>query len=401
MILKNARIILAEGPIKKGWLQIKQGLITKVSASNNCANDDAVLDLTGLKILPGFIDVHTHGGYGVAFEDASIESFSLYAQQILREGVTRFCQATVTGTNKNISQSLVIYKEWLANHNHGLQALQIGAHIEGPFISPIKKGAHPLGLLQKPSVAILKAWIKASDQNIRLITFAPELADKDFLRLLSAQNIVGSAGHSNISAQLFLGEIVPAGIHHVTHLFNGMSGVDQHHPGLAVGALINDSVLCEVISDGVHIKPDTLRLIYKCKGFKGITLITDSMRAKGMPDGNYWLGTLEVTVANGEAHLVKDGTIAGSVAQFDRCYRLFKKFNNLTDEIMIYMSSINAARQLGIFDKTGSIAVNKMADLVILNDQDAVVMTIVEGQLVYINEQYKKLFPAQLLGQRW
>ena len=399
MILKNTKIILEGSTIPQGWIGIQDNIIKQIEERDAPNFSGTVIDLQDLKVLPGFIDVHTHGGYGVAFETGTIEAFNTYAHNILKEGVTRFCQATVTLAVPVVSKLMHLYHDWIINHNHGLQAKQIGIHIEGPFISAEKKGAHPLELLMQPNPDVLHEWIIDSGHNIKMVTFAPELAGDSFYQLINDENITASAGHSNISAEKFLEHSINHNVHHVTHLFNGMSGVHQHTPGLAVGALLNDSVLCEVIADGHHILPVVLELIYKIKGYKGICLISDSMMAKGLPDGEYMLGELQTVSKDGVSTIKGSTMIAGSVAKYDHCYRTFKNINRVDDEYMVYMSSINAARQLGIYNKTGSIAVNKLADLVILDHKDQVVMTIVEGRVVYINKKYQHRFNIKLLNK--
>jgi N-acetylglucosamine-6-phosphate deacetylase len=199
---------------------------------------------------------------------------------------------------------------------------------------------------------------------------------------LLSQNILPSAGHSMISAKDFETEY-QLGIRHVTHLFNAMSGFDQHRPGLAVGAFNHDDLVAEVISDGVHIKPELLKTIYDHKGPDGIAIITDAMNAKGLVDGAYKLGPLKVEKKGMEVRLVDNHSLAGAAATYDYNVRMFQKINQFGMQELIKMTSINVAKQLKIFEQTGSIAVNKLADLVVLNPNLEVMMTISEGELAF------------------
>ena len=206
----------------------------------------------------------------------------------------------------------------------------------------------------------------------------------EFTKFLVKNNIIPSMGHSNATFQESMA-ICKKGASHVTHLFNGMSGVDQHHPGLAVAGLYCSKLICELISDGHHVKPSMVKLIYKNKGRHKLCLITDSMLAKGLPDGPYMLGELKVIKTGDTVNRITTDprSLAGSVVAYDTCFRNFRKFTGAGYCDMIYLTSINAAKQLNIFDKTGSIEVGKFADLTVLDNHDQVVYTIVEGKIVF------------------
>ncbi len=393
MILKNAQIITETTIIKLGWMEIKNNKIYSINSGKTKLEG---INLSGKVIMPGFIDCHTHGGYGTDFESASIEAYSAFAKKITQEGVTRFCQGSVTESDKNMVNSLKIYAEWMKKHNNGNQARQLGCHIEGPFISKAKKGAHELKLLLKPNINLLKKWIIASDNNIKIITYALEEDDNlKFTKFVLKNNIIPSIGHTSISAADFININKKLKINHATHIFNAMNPITHYTipngppSGLPLALLLNDNTLCELISDGIHVNPTLIELILKTKGIDKICLITDSISAKGMGDGNYKLGSLDVVKTNQTVKLASNGALAGSAATFDHCMRTFKEINNLNYLDLSKVTSINVAKNLKIFNKVGSITKNKLADLTILNNKNEIFMTIVEGKIVY--QQHKPI----------
>ncbi|WP_342252637.1 N-acetylglucosamine-6-phosphate deacetylase [Spiroplasma endosymbiont of Amphibalanus improvisus] len=384
MILYNAKIILEEKVINEGWLEIEDSQIKSINEGKYKGDG---IDLKNKVILPGFIDCHVHGGYGYDFESSDSAKFSAFAKKIASEGVTKYCQATVAQPYDLIESSLSNYAIWMNTENKGPQARQIGAHLEGPFISEEKRGAHKVEYLKDADKKVFQKWIKASDKNIRLITYAIERDKSNFTNFLLKNNVLPSVGHTNTTAKYFKAEGVDKGVTHVTHLFNAMSGVQQHNPGVATQSLIDDRVVCELISDGIHVKEEVIKLIYRSKGFQKIIIVTDAMNAKGMPDGDYKLGPLDVEKHGQKVTLKGTDILAGSGATYDHCFRTMKKINDLDYSQMIYMSSINVSKQLNIFEQTGSIAVGKLADLVVLDKKDEVYLTITEGEIAFKNNK--------------
>lgn len=387
MILKNAKIVL-EDKIISGWMKIENNKITRIQQGET---KNKGFNLKGKIIVPGFIDCHTHGGYRHCLEDLTNESLNDFAKKVTAEGVTKYCQAIVTQPLDIIDKIMDFYGKWMKEENYkGIKARQIGMHMEGPFISKTKKGAHKLDLLISPSIPLVKKWIAKSENNIKIITYAIEKdSSGEFTLFLIKNNILPSIGHSNCTSEEFQNIAYKKGVRHITHLYNGMSELEHYTKnngsvaGLANAALYNDDVLCELISDGIHVNDPTLKLTYKIKGNKGITLITDSLNSKGLRNGEYKSGTLDVVKNGMEIKVKGTNMIAGSAATYDHCYRYFKKTVNASYLAMAKMTSENIAKQLGIFKETGSIAVNKLADLTVLNSKDEVVLTIVEGKIAF------------------
>ncbi|WFQ92603.1 N-acetylglucosamine-6-phosphate deacetylase [Mycoplasma feriruminatoris] len=385
MILKNTRIVLEDEIINNGYVIIKDKKIIEIGSDYKKKNG---IDLNNNWLLPGFIDCHVHGGYGVDFETGNKNRFKHFADNVVKEGVTRYIQASVSNSIQKNDQ---IYKEFgeFIKANNG-KAKCIGAHLEGPFISKFKKGAHQENLLLEPNINLTKKWNKLSNNSLKIVTYACELDDTSYTKFLLKNNIIPSIGHSNLKAKQF-DQFYLLGVRHITHLFNGMSGVDQHNPGLVVASFNHKDVLCEIISDGIHLDKEILKMIYSFKTADNLCIITDAMNAKGLDDGIYKLGNLEVYKKGIEIRLTNNNALAGAGSTYDHNIRVFKDVCDIKMTDLIKMTSINIAKQLNIFDITGSIEVNKLADLVVLDDDLYVNKVLVEGRIVFKNTKNKKL----------
>ncbi|AVN64036.1 N-acetylglucosamine-6-phosphate deacetylase [Mesoplasma florum] len=380
MILKNAKIVLENKIIENGQILIQNGQIAEISENEIVNNNEEILDLKGNTILPGFIDCHVHGGYGVDFETGDANRFEIFSKNVVKEGITSYIQTSVTNSLKNNLRYLKEFSDFSLSKNNGAKCL--GIHMEGPFISPEKKGAHDPNLLVNPDIELMQRFIQTSGGNVKIVTYATELQNGEFTKYLINNNIIPSAGHTNQEAWE-IEKDYNLGLRHVTHLFNGMSGVDHYRPGLAVSALNHKDMLVEVISDGIHLKKEILDLIYKTKGPENICIITDSINAKGLEDGQYKIGDLEVVKKGIEVKLKSNGVLAGSGATYNHNVKFYKESSDIELTDLIKMTSINIAKQLNIYSETGSIEVNKKADLVVLDKDFNVLYTFVEGNKVY------------------
>ncbi|WP_425379714.1 N-acetylglucosamine-6-phosphate deacetylase [Spiroplasma endosymbiont of Stenodema calcarata] len=385
MILKNATIVCEDHVIPNGWLEIKD---SKIIAINSGDTSEPGYYLQRAIIMPGFIDCHVHGGYGEDTEKGTITSFQKFAQAVAQEGITKYCQTIITGSDETITSILTVYQDYMTHYNKGPQARQIGAHLEGPFISKVFKGAHDETLLKAPDIELLKKWMIASNNNIRIVTYAPEEENGTFTKFLLEHNILPSIGHSNATFDL-VAERVKMGVKHVTHLYNAMSKYDHRHPGVVPAVLNFNEIIGEIISDGIHVNPSIINLTYKIKGADGIILVTDAMLAKGLPDGEYEFGPLPV-IKTGQKVVIKGtDTIAGSVATYDYCAQNFYNYTNCSLQELALVTSTNIAKQLGIYQETGSITIGKLADLVILDSKLEVLMTLCEGEIAYSQLELK------------
>lgn len=330
------------------------------------------------RCLPGRIDLHIHGACGVDVMDATPQALNTLCRYLPQEGTTGYLATTMSMPETSILAALCN----IANYTHTFGARILGAHLEGPFIAPQKAGAHSLDHIRLPDTTLFDAWQTYAKGLIRLVTVAPELEGAlDFISHLTQQNVIASLGHTHASyAEAIAG--IDHGCRHATHLHNAMTGLDHRQPGAALAILERNTVLAELIADGIHVSPDILRFAYHVKGREQLCLVTDSMRAKCMGEGTFELGQQVVTVQNGHARLA-DGTLAGSVLSMDdACHNMLSfKACDLMD--LTYLCSINPAKQLGIFSETGSIAVGKDADLIILDEQNRLCATYCKGVLCY------------------
>ncbi|WP_339022279.1 N-acetylglucosamine-6-phosphate deacetylase [Spiroplasma endosymbiont of Crioceris asparagi] len=381
MILKNCKIVLEDKIINNGYLEIKDQKIIKISDTK--ISGDNEIDLKNKTVLPGFIDCHVHGGYGITFESANINKYQEFAKNVAKEGITSYLLATVAMSDENCVKLFPLFNEFLQNQQQK-SAKCLGINMEGPFINEIKKGAHEVSLLRKPSIKDMEKYLKLSGNNIKVITYAPELQDGEFTKFLIKNNIIPSCGHTNLYA-VDWNKHYADGIRHITHLFNAMNGVDHRNAGLVTSLLQQKGMVTELITDGIHVQKETMQLAYHALGADNLVIITDAMSAKGLPDGNYKLGNLDVVKKGMQVNLAGGaGSLAGSAATYDHNVRTFiKTIDGLDLRELIKMTSINFAKEIGIFDKTGSIAENKYADLTILDENNNIYMTIVNGEIAF------------------
>lgn len=306
-------------------------------------------------IVPGFIDVHTHGAYGFDTMDGVTEDIIKMVHSQISEGITSVFPTTMTQAVDNISKSMEAVNE-AAKQEPAI----VGVHLEGPFINPHFKGAQPEEHIIAPSIDLVKKWNELSGNRVRLITYAPEQAEdvRAFEDYLADNNIIGSIGHSNATRD-FLQHNSKAS--HITHLYNAQRPMLHREPGVTGHAMLEDNIRTELIVDGFHVYPDMVNVAYKLKTANRIDLITDSMRAKGLGDGESELGGQKVWVKDKQARL-EDGTLAGSVLEFDDAFRNVMAFTGASIEEAIQMASVNQAIEFGLTNK-GTLTIGKDADL--------------------------------------
>jgi N-acetylglucosamine-6-phosphate deacetylase len=379
MILSGMQIYTEQGILKNAAVEINRSVIQSFGNSESKSKKQYTFPAS-YHLVPGFIDLHVHGANGKDVMDANNEALSTIGSTLAAEGVTGFLATTMTAPAKQIESALLTVREHVKSSDQkGAQLL--GVHLEGPFISPEKIGAQNAKHLLPLDIQLVQQWQQLSGENIRLLTLAPELnGSDDFIRELKLLSIIPSIGHSNATYDESL-RAIAKGCSHITHLFNAMRGIHQREPGIVTAALLSD-VTAEIIADGIHVHPALLQLILKMKGTDKVILITDAMRAKCMHEGCYELGGQEVHVKNSVAQLA-DGTLAGSTLKMSSAIKNMMKYTgcDLLDAIKI--ASANPAKKLGIFSKKGSIAVGKDADLVVLDENLNVMMTIVQGNICY------------------
>jgi len=343
-----------------------------------------IIHTTGGFIVPGFIDIHVHGGGGFDVMDGDYQAVKEVAKVHSRFGTTAFLPTTMTMSKDKILRSLKSIKEAFIKGTGAAEVL--GAHLEGPYINPLKKGAQKEEDIKKASIEEFIKFNQASGNIIRVVSLAPEMPGAiELIRWLKKHNVIASVGHSNaIYKEVQAG--IEAGLTHVTHIFNAMRGLNHREPGVVGAALFSPELIVEMIADGIHLHPLAMKLVTSVKDMEKIILITDAMRATSKPEGTYNLGGQEVIVAKGQARL-KDGTLAGSVLTLDEAVRNMVNIVGISLIDAVSMTTINPAKCLGIEDKKGSLEPGKDADIVILDKNLKVDMTIVKGRVVYKREK--------------
>ncbi|WP_067730202.1 N-acetylglucosamine-6-phosphate deacetylase [Oceanobacillus damuensis] len=382
LYIKNAKIYLENKVVPDGGIYIENGQIKSIVEGGELPDlpeNVQIMNGKNFNAIPGFIDGHIHGAYGADVMDATEEALDTMAANLPSEGTTSFLATTITQSPENIDVAL---KNISAYESKPAQADLIGVHLEGPFVEKSKAGAQPEKYIIEPDLEKFKRWQKLSGGKIRTITMAPE-HDKDgsFIGQLAESGVNVSAGHT---ATDFAGmkQAVAYGVQQVTHLCNAMSGIHHRDIGVVGAAFQLEELRGEVIADGIHIAPEMLQLIFNNMGSDRLILITDAMRAKGLPAGDYELGGQPVIV-NEDRAVLKDGTLAGSILKMHEGAQQLLQLNGVDFEDIIKMASINPAKQLNVYDKKGTIEVDKDADILIVDDQLNIKHTICRGTIAY------------------
>ena len=335
-------------------------------------SSDKVHDATGKIIVPGFIDIHTHGGYGVDSMNPDPRAISDLVDDMAQEGVTSVFLTTMTQNPRLISKSMDTIQK-AAEHNPKI----LGIHLEGPFISSRYPGAQPVSYIQSLDIRKLAAWYKLSDGLVKILTYAPELGWSPNLDdFCHVHHIKTSVGHSDATYQ-FLKDI---DIRHVTHLFNAQRGFHHREVGVVGYAMLSKEAKVELICDGVHVTPEAVRIAYQMIGPDRLELITDSMDAKGRPDGMYYLGGEPIEVHDGRA-MTANGHLAGSVLKFSDAFKNMIAFTDCSIASAVKMTSTNQAIELNLRSK-GFLENGYDADLNLFDKHLDLMATYSYGKLV-------------------
>lgn len=385
LAVTHARIITPTEVIEDGTLWTDGGRIRAFGPADQVRAPDgaAVLDARGKMLLPGFIDLHIHGGGGADTMDATPDALRALCRTHARHGTTGLLATTITQSRERITAALTnaraAWETGPAFCRDGAQVL--GVHLEGPYICPTRAGAQPVRFVRDYLADEFAEWTRAAGGAIKLMTAAPERPGAAALFAAARDaGIVVSLGHTDADApQTEAG--LAWGATHATHLFNAMPPLHHRKPG-PVGVLLTDArARVEVIADGHHVAPEVVRLIVRARGAGGVILITDAMAGAGAPPGIYDLGGNAVTVADGRA-LLADGTLAGSVLTMDRAAANVREWLGLDWPAVARLTATNAADQMG-WTRKGRIAAGADADLVLADDALTVHATLVAGHPVY------------------
>ena len=369
MIVKNAWVLTED----KAFVKMDVAFDQRIQETGQLTGP-ADIDADGCYLIPGLIDLHTHGAVGHDFSDGNSEGMRLMSEYYASHGVTSFCATTMTLREEAITNAMKCIRD---NRRHESGARCAGIYLEGPFLSYTKRGAQAADNLHTPDIGMYHRLNEASGNNVKLVGVAPELPGAmDFIREASKTCAV-SLAHTAADYATAM-EAYACGATQATHLFNGMNPLHHREPSI-IGAAFDSGAYAEVICDGIHLHPSVIRMAFRLYG-DHLILISDSVRCAGMPDGNYILGGQEFTMTNGKATL-PDGTIAGSSIHLLQAVQNAIRFG-IPPETAVAAATIAPAKAIGIDTELGVLSAGKHADMLILDSQFQLMTTIIDGRII-------------------
>lgn len=382
LLIYNAQLFTPSHPGQTGWLLVKNGQIHLIGFGQRPvlpANSDVKeVDAQGKRLLPGFIDLHVHGAMGHEVMDASPTGMEEMARFYASHGVTSFLATTWTASREAITKALEVVEEMQGPISGG--ATLLGVHLEGPYLNPARCGAQDVNLIRRAEREEALEFLESG--VIRLLALAPEYEENLWLvDECVKRGITVSAAHTAASYEQM--QIAAAhGVTQSTHTFNAMQGLGHREPGTVGAALTMPQIACELIADNIHVHPAVQKILVDVKTPSGVILVTDAIRAAGLPEGEYMLDDRPVDIREGAVRLA-DGTLAGSILTMERalqnlCSAAARPLTELWGT-----SSLNAARAIGISARKGSLEPGKDADLVLLDESFQVLLTVAQGEIVY------------------
>jgi len=377
-ILTAARLLTPAEVLERPIVVIDDGAIAEIATSNGSELPAGRhVDFPDCTLIPALFDVHIHGSGGRDAMEATDSALNHIGTFLARRGVGAYFATTVTAPLDTLLRSLAGLAKLLHTPLEG--ARPAGIHLEGPFLSPHKRGAHAENQLLTPAVALFDRLWQAAEGHIRLMTIAPELPGAEETIAHATQlGVRISLGHSNAEGDAAR-RGVAAGAASATHTFNAMRAFDHRDPGLLGEVLTNDRLFAEIICDGLHVDPAAVRLFRRAKGPDRALLVTDAMAGTGMPDGNYRLGELEVRVKDGRC-VIGDNTLAGSTLTLDRAVRNYAEFTGAPLSEAIALATRNPARMAGMGAEIGTLAAGRSADVAVLSPRHEVLETFLRGR---------------------
>ena len=366
-------LITAIGTVEYAVIEVDSaGVITDISSDASVRSETI--------LTPTFLDVHIHGAAGHDVMDCSPEGLGEVQRFVALRGTGHYLPTTVTASLDDTLRALNFLGSAIEAPPKGDEAIPIGIHLEGPFLSHAKRGVHLPELLQQPSIELFEQFQQAARGHIRLVTVAPELPGAlEMIAHATAQGVRVSLGHTNATASEAIAGIA-AGAASATHTFNAMRAMDHREPGVAAVVLDDQNLYAELICDGIHVAPMMVRLWLRLKGERAI-LMTDGISATGMPDGPYVLAGVPITVANGKASVTNaPGTLAGSVLTMDRAVANLCEFTACGLEVAVRCASTQPAAMLGVGDSVGSLRVGQVANFNEYSADGRLVATYLRGR---------------------
>lgn len=381
--LTGGSLVLPNG-IRNADLRMAQGRIVELGEALPAAQDEARIDVRGLFVMPGMIDVHTHGGGGVDANQADAQALTKLSRFFAAQGVTGYLP-TVLSDTPDATECAVRTIAAARKNDEGARVL--GIHLEGPHLCAAYKGAMPESLLTSADSALLRRYLRAAEGAVLRMTVSPEVSGvPELIAEFSAQGVGFSLGHSGADYETAM-RCIAAGANCATHTMNAMRLLHQHEPAV-LGAVLESDCYAEMICDGLHLHPGIVRLLIKAKGLDRAVAITDSIMAAGLGDGAYKLGVQDIIVRDGDARLADGSSRAGSVLTMIGALRNLLRFTGLPLHQASYLVSRNPAALLGLSGRKGSLAPGMDADILLLTPEHQVVATLVAQKPVYRAEGF-------------
>jgi N-acetylglucosamine-6-phosphate deacetylase len=381
LLIHNARLFTPVQPGRTGWLLVERGQIHSIGfgeAPRLNGGSLRQLDAEGKQLLPGFIDLHVHGAMGHEVMDASADGLEEMARFYASHGVTAFLATTWTASREAIRKALELVEEMRGPIPGG--AALLGVHLEGPYLHPDRCGAQDVRLIRRADKEEALEFLESG--VIRLLALAPEFDENLWLiDECVRRGITVSAAHTTATYEQ-MQRAAAHGVTQVTHCFNAMQGLGHREPGTVGAALTIPQISCELIADNIHVHPAVQKILVDVKSPSGVILITDAIRAAGLPEGEYRLDERSVNIRNGAVRLA-DGTLAGSILTMERALQNLCAATGRPLEELWMTSSLNAARAIGVSSSKGSLEAGKDADLVLLDEWFQVHLTVARGEIVF------------------
>ncbi|MFB9275320.1 N-acetylglucosamine-6-phosphate deacetylase [Cohnella cellulosilytica] len=384
LLIVGARVVAPQGTIADGYVHVKADKIAEVGSVRELGGrltEVERVDAGGAWLVPGFVDVHVHGGANHDFMDADEEGIRAITKFHASNGTTSMLATTLTAPREELTAVIALAADYMAKPMP--YAKLVGVHLEGPFVSVKWKGAQNPAYILPPQPEWLDDWVARFPGVVKLQTLAPEIEGSlDYIEKLAANGIVPSCGHTDATYD----QVVAAadrGLRHAVHTFNAMTPLHHRNPGTVGAVLTDDRIVAEVIADGHHVHPAGVKLITRAKGVDNVILVTDAMAAAGMPDGDYELGGLPVHMKCGVARLKENDSLAGSTLTMISAVRFLVRKIGVSLEEASRMASANPARQLGLDASIGTLEAGKQADFLLLDDELKLVSTWIDGKKLF------------------
>jgi N-acetylglucosamine-6-phosphate deacetylase len=379
VVLAGARVVTPAGTLRSGWVAVQSGVIAALGQGLPAADGAPVQDLSGAWLVPGFVDMHVHGGGGAWLASLDPEEVDQAVRFHLGKGTTSMLASIATSPLGSMLRSAAVVAGAAAGP---LAPALAGIHLEGPFISRERSGAQDPDAIRDPDPAVMGRLLEACGGWARMVTIAPELpGGLDLVRQIARSGAVPAVGHTQAGYEAATAAI-DAGVRVSTHLFNAMPGLHHRDLGTVGAALSRGEVICELVNDGVHLRPEVVRLVFQAAGAERVALVTDAIAAAGMADGDYDFGRVPLRVRGGVARLVDGRTIAGSTLTMDAALRRAVQEVGIPMQDAVTAASSTPARTIGIGERAGSIEPGKAADLVVLDDDLEVTAVMAAGRWV-------------------